>query len=116
MQHVWGRYFIVDHFLGDGPVGILGVLNVQDQDVGIGPLGIGSHQGGGQARGVQDALALLRAYAYAHEKPLDDVTNAVIDALRPLGVNYINMPLSPMRVWDAIHRSEGASPQEGLSS
>jgi carbon-monoxide dehydrogenase large subunit len=30
------------------------------------------------------------------------VTNAVIDALRPLGVTYINMPLSPERVWDAI--------------
>jgi aerobic carbon-monoxide dehydrogenase large subunit len=34
------------------------------------------------------------------------VTNAVIDALRPLGVDYINMPLSPMRVWEAIQ--EGA--------
>jgi carbon-monoxide dehydrogenase large subunit len=44
------------------------------------------------------------------------VTNAVIDALRPLGVDYMNMPLSPMRVWDAIHDSEGATPQEGLPS
>jgi carbon-monoxide dehydrogenase large subunit len=35
------------------------------------------------------------------------VTNAVIDALRPLGVTYINMPLSPMRVWEAIHESNG---------
>jgi carbon-monoxide dehydrogenase large subunit len=34
------------------------------------------------------------------------VTNAVIDALRPLGVNYINMPLSPMRVWEAIEESQ----------
>ena len=30
------------------------------------------------------------------------VTNAVIDALRPLGVTYINMPLGPMKVWNAI--------------
>jgi len=30
------------------------------------------------------------------------VTNAVIDALRPLGVSFMNMPLSPMRVWQAI--------------
>jgi len=44
------------------------------------------------------------------------VTNAVIDALRPLGVDYINMPLSPMRIWNAIHNSEGASPEGGLSS
>src|SRR6202035_3954833 len=35
------------------------------------------------------------------------VTNAVIDALRPLGVNYINMPLSPMRVWEAIQQAKG---------
>jgi len=35
------------------------------------------------------------------------VTNAVIDALRPLGVTYINMPLSPMRVWEAIEEVKG---------
>ncbi len=38
------------------------------------------------------------------------VTNAVIDALRPLGVTYMNMPLSPMRVWEAINEAkEGAA-------
>jgi carbon-monoxide dehydrogenase large subunit len=37
------------------------------------------------------------------------VTNAVIDALRPLGVTYINMPLSPMRVWEAIQSAGGSS-------
>jgi aerobic carbon-monoxide dehydrogenase large subunit len=35
------------------------------------------------------------------------VTNAVIDALRPLGITYINMPLSPMRVWEAIEEAKG---------
>ncbi len=39
------------------------------------------------------------------------VTNAVIDAIRPLGVDYINMPLSPMRVWQAIHSAS----EEGRS-
>ncbi|HEU4978122.1 MAG TPA: xanthine dehydrogenase family protein molybdopterin-binding subunit [Solirubrobacteraceae bacterium] len=34
------------------------------------------------------------------------VTNAVIDALRPLGVTYINMPLTPMRVWSAIQEAK----------
>src|SRR5207302_9338170 len=34
------------------------------------------------------------------------VTNAVIDALRPLGVHYINMPLSPMRVWHEISEAQ----------
>jgi carbon-monoxide dehydrogenase large subunit len=37
------------------------------------------------------------------------VTNAVIDALRPLGVTYIDMPLTPMRVWQAINDAKGAS-------
>jgi carbon-monoxide dehydrogenase large subunit len=33
------------------------------------------------------------------------VTNAVIDALRPLGVTYVDLPLSPMRVWNAIQEA-----------
>ena len=33
------------------------------------------------------------------------VTNAVIDALRPLGVTFINMPLGPQRVWEAIQEA-----------
>ena len=34
------------------------------------------------------------------------VTNAVIDALRPMGVSFINMPLTPMRVWQAIQEAQ----------
>ena len=34
------------------------------------------------------------------------VLNAVLDALRPLGVDYINMPLGPMRVWEAIQEAK----------
>lgn len=42
--------------------------------------------------------------------PTPAVTNAVIDALRPLGVTYIDMPLTPMRVWQAIRGAQhGAS-------
>jgi carbon-monoxide dehydrogenase large subunit len=37
------------------------------------------------------------------------VTNAVIDALRPLGVTFMNMPLTPMRVWSAINQAKGGS-------
>jgi carbon-monoxide dehydrogenase large subunit len=37
------------------------------------------------------------------------VTNAVIDALRPLGVTYMDMPLTPMRVWTAINEANGGS-------
>jgi carbon-monoxide dehydrogenase large subunit len=43
------------------------------------------------------------------------VVNAVIDALRPLGVSFINMPLTPMRVWQAIEeaRGRGSGPRDG---
>jgi len=34
------------------------------------------------------------------------VINAILDALRPLGVTHIDMPATPMRVWDAISRAE----------
>jgi carbon-monoxide dehydrogenase large subunit len=37
------------------------------------------------------------------------VTNAVIDALRPLGVKFIDMPLTPMRVWQAINEAKGGA-------
>jgi carbon-monoxide dehydrogenase large subunit len=43
------------------------------------------------------------------------IVNAVVDALRPLGVSYIDMPLTPMRVWEAMEgartgTSEGGTP------
>jgi len=40
------------------------------------------------------------------------VTNAVIDALRPLGVSFIDMPLTPMRIWQAIHTAAGPAASE----
>jgi len=35
------------------------------------------------------------------------MVNAVVDALRPLGVTYIDMPLTPMRVWQTIQEARG---------
>ncbi len=35
------------------------------------------------------------------------IVNAVIDALRPLGVDYIDMPLSPQNVWAKIEEAKG---------
>ena len=35
------------------------------------------------------------------------VLNAVVDALRPLGVDYVDMPLTPLRVWQAIREAKG---------
>jgi len=37
------------------------------------------------------------------------VINAVIDALRPLGVEHIDMPATPMRVWNAIQAARKAA-------
>ncbi len=37
------------------------------------------------------------------------ITAAVLDALRPLGVEWIDMPLTPMRVWQAIEQAKGGA-------
>jgi len=33
--------------------------------------------------------------------------NAVMDALRSFGVTHIDMPLTPERIWTAIHKHAG---------
>jgi carbon-monoxide dehydrogenase large subunit len=43
------------------------------------------------------------------------VTGAVADALKPLGVTLINMPLSPMNVWQAIQDAQNGSREGGAS-
>src|SRR5690606_17108986 len=35
------------------------------------------------------------------------VVNAVVDALRPYGVNDVPMPCSPQRVWEALRNARG---------
>ena len=44
------------------------------------------------------------AFDYVAPESLD----AALDALRPLGVDFINMPLTSMRVWEAINAKGGA--------
>jgi carbon-monoxide dehydrogenase large subunit len=39
------------------------------------------------------------------------VVNAVVDAIRPLGVNDIQMPCTPERVWKAIQGASAAPTQ-----
>jgi aerobic carbon-monoxide dehydrogenase large subunit len=36
------------------------------------------------------------------------IINAVIDALKPLGIDSIDMPATPLRVWQAIERAKNA--------
>jgi len=38
------------------------------------------------------------------------VVNAVVDAVRHLGVRDIQMPCTPERVWRAIHANDGDAP------
>jgi len=40
---------------------------------------------------------------------LTSVMNAIVDALRPLGIHHFDMPASPPRVWDAI-KNRGQTP------
>jgi carbon-monoxide dehydrogenase large subunit len=41
------------------------------------------------------------------------VVNAVVDALRPLGVDYIDMPLTPVSVWRAIEAARDGGRSAG---
>lgn len=41
------------------------------------------------------------------------VYNAVLDALRPLGVTHIDMPFTPERVWRAIQNASQSSSRKG---
>ncbi len=36
------------------------------------------------------------------------VMNAVIDALADRGIRHLDMPLTPFRVWQALHQVDGA--------
>jgi carbon-monoxide dehydrogenase large subunit len=36
------------------------------------------------------------------------VINAILDALRPLGVDHIDMPATPMRIWESLKRAKAA--------
>jgi len=37
---------------------------------------------------------------------MTSVMNAIVDALRPLGINHFDMPASPDRVWKAIQQAK----------
>jgi len=42
---------------------------------------------------------------------LTSVMNAVIDALGDRGIRHLDMPLTPFRIWQALHSAEAARPQ-----
>jgi aerobic carbon-monoxide dehydrogenase large subunit len=39
---------------------------------------------------------------------LTSVTNAVMDALADRGIRHVDMPLTPFRIWHALHAPPGA--------
>jgi len=42
---------------------------------------------------------------------LASVMNAVIDALGERGIRHLDMPLTPFRIWQALHSAEATRPQ-----
>ena len=44
---------------------------------------------------------------------IPSLTNAVLDALRPLGVQHLDMPLTPAKVWHAIQSAKSAADKRG---
>jgi carbon-monoxide dehydrogenase large subunit len=40
------------------------------------------------------------------------VISAILDALKPLGIDHIDMPATPSRVWGAIHASQAKAAAE----
>jgi carbon-monoxide dehydrogenase large subunit len=36
------------------------------------------------------------------------LTNAVMDALKPYGIKHLDMPLTPEKIWRAIHENGGS--------
>ena len=43
------------------------------------------------------------------------IANAVIDALRPLGIHHLDFPYTPQCIWRAIRAAKNAAPEESLS-
>jgi len=41
------------------------------------------------------------------------VINAIIDALKPLGITHIDMPATPLKVWQTIQDASGNAAQVG---
>ena len=39
---------------------------------------------------------------------LPALTNAVLDALAPLGIDHLDMPLTPNKIWHAIRAARGS--------
>src|SRR3979411_687630 len=72
-----------------------------DQGIAQGLDPAGGHDAGGNRLGVKGAG---EAGTIASTPA---VVNAIIDALRPLGVRDITMPCSPERVWRAIQAAQG---------
>ena len=54
----------------------------------------------GRSQFVADVDLPRQAYGAVGSPPT--IVNAILDALRPLGVSHIEMPATPNRVWRAI--------------
>ena len=39
---------------------------------------------------------------------LPSIMNAIVDAVRPLGIDHVNMPATPQALWKMIHQARQA--------
>jgi hypothetical protein len=57
-------------------------------------------------------IARLMTSARDHMSKADTVTiHAVLDALSPFGIKHLDMPMTPPRVWSAIHNARAGAGQ-----
>jgi hypothetical protein len=42
------------------------------------------------------------------EAPPPAVIGAILDALHPLGITHVDMPATPNKIWQAIHKANSA--------
>ena len=54
---------------------------------------------------VNNALGVKGVGESGCTASMPSLTNAVIDALRPLGVQHLDMPATPRRVWEALQKA-----------
>jgi carbon-monoxide dehydrogenase large subunit len=55
---------------------------------------------------VNNALGVKGVGESGCTASIPSLANAVVDALRPLGVAHLDMPMTPAKLWHAIHAAK----------
>jgi hypothetical protein len=60
---------------------------------------------GRYTRRLEPPEAALRIFPAVRPGARQNKVNAVLDALRPLGIHHLDFPYSPARVWEEIRQA-----------